>query len=102
LRAEAEILVELERPARLNPERQNMEARWLSVNEVATYLGVSRDTVYRWIEGRGFPAHKVGRSWKSKMAEIDEWVKSGAGAEKESREGNAVQEYDEITRPSDG
>lgn len=60
------------------------ENRWLSVDEVANYLGVSRDSVYRWIEGRGFPAHKVGRSWKSKMAEIDEWVKSGRGAEKET------------------
>jgi excisionase family DNA binding protein len=60
-----------------------METRWLSVDEMATYLGVSRDTVYRWIENRGFPAHKVGRSWKSKVAEIDDWVKSGRGAERE-------------------
>jgi excisionase family DNA binding protein len=59
-----------------------MDTRWLSVEEIATYLGVSRDTVYRWIEGRGFPAHKVGRSWKAKVAEIDDWVKSGGGADK--------------------
>ena len=59
-----------------------MEGRWLSVEEVATYLGVSRDTVYRWIELRRFPAHKVGRSWKSKVSEIDDWVKSGLGADK--------------------
>jgi excisionase family DNA binding protein len=59
-----------------------METRWLSVEEISTYLGVSRDTVYRWIEVRGLPAHKVGRSWKSKVAEIDEWVKSGGGANK--------------------
>ena len=60
-----------------------METRWLSVEEISIYLGVSRDTVYRWIEVRGLPAHKVGRSWKSKLAEIDEWVKSGGGTEKE-------------------
>jgi excisionase family DNA binding protein len=59
-----------------------MDTRWLSVEEIATYLGVSRDTVYRWIEGRGFPAHKVGRSWKAKVAEIDDWVKSGGGPDK--------------------
>ena len=69
-----------------------METRWLSVDEVAPYLRVSRDTVYRWIESRGFPAHKVGRSWRSKVLEIDEWVKSGKGAEKESRDDEAVQE----------
>jgi excisionase family DNA binding protein len=67
---------------------KTMEGRWLSVEEVATYLGVSRDTVYRWIEGRGFPAHKVGRSWKSKTAEIDAWVKSGRGAEKPQLDSN--------------
>ena len=26
-----------------------MEDRWLSVEEIATYLGIKRDTVYRWI-----------------------------------------------------
>jgi len=69
-----------------------MESRWLSVDEIATYLGVSRDTVYRWIEARGFPAHKAGRSWKSKEAEIDEWVKSGRGAEKDPGENEGAQE----------
>ena len=69
-----------------------MESRWLSVNEIATYLGVSRDTVYRWIESRGLPAHKVGRSWKCKVADIDEWVMSGRGAEKESLEDKRAQE----------
>lgn len=59
-----------------------MDIRWLSVEEIATYLGVSRDTVYRWIDGRGFPAHKIGRSWRAQVAEIDEWVRSGEGAEK--------------------
>jgi excisionase family DNA binding protein len=69
-----------------------MESRWLPVDEIATYLGVSRDTVYRWIENRGLPAHKVGRSWKCKVAEIDEWVKSGRGAEKEASEPEGSQE----------
>lgn len=69
-----------------------MESRWLSVDEIATYLGASRDTVYRWIEGRGFPAHKLGRSPESKVAEVDEWVKSGRGAEKESTERKGGQE----------
>ena len=69
-----------------------MEGRWLSVEEVAKYLGVSRDTVYRWIEIRGFPAHKVGRSWKSKVTEIDHWVKSGGGTDKRTPGGGTSAE----------
>lgn len=51
-----------------------MEDRWLSVDEVANYLGVKRDTVYKWIERKGLPAHKLGRLWKFRRNEIDEWV----------------------------
>ena len=46
-----------------------MDDRWLSLAEIADYLGVSRDTVYRWLELRHMPAHKVGRQWKFKAAE---------------------------------
>lgn len=54
-----------------------MESRWLSVENIAQYLGVVEDTVYRWIEHKGLPAHRVGKLWKSKTEEIDEWIKSG-------------------------
>lgn len=54
-----------------------LENRWLSVDEIAEYLGIRRDTVYKWIERKEMPAHKVGRLWKFKAEEIDEWVRSG-------------------------
>lgn len=44
---------------------------------VARHLGVSHDTVDRWIDGKGLPAHKLGRLWKFKLAEIADWVRSG-------------------------
>jgi len=55
-----------------------MEDRWLSVEEMSKYLGVSSDTVYRWISERNMPGHKIGRLWKFRKEEIDEWAKSGA------------------------
>ena len=54
-----------------------MEDRWLSVDEIAAYLGIKRDTVYKWIAEKQMPAHKVGRLWKFRKEEVDEWVKSG-------------------------
>ena len=58
-----------------------MEDRWLSVEEIAAYLGIKRDTVYKRIKEKGIPAHKVGRLWKFKLSEVDEWVRSGGASE---------------------
>jgi len=55
--------------------------RWLSVAEVAAYLGVKRDTVYKWIDRKNMPAHKVGSLWKFKKDEIDEWVRADKAGE---------------------
>ena len=58
-----------------------MDDRWLSVEEIARYLGVSRDTIYNWISGGDMPAHRIGRFWKFKKEAVDRWVESGgAGA----------------------
>lgn len=62
----------------------NMDQRWLSVDEIAVHLGVKRDTIYRWIEHRDMPAHRVGRLWKFQKEEIDAWVRMGKASQPES------------------
>ncbi len=62
-----------------------MEDRWLSVEEISKHLGVSSDTVYRWIDKHEMPAHRMGRFWKFKKNEIDSWVKAGGAADKPSK-----------------
>lgn len=66
--------------------------RWLSVDDIAAYLGVKRDTVYKWIDRRHMPAHKVGRLWKFQKPEVDQWVRSENAGEKqvEERGSNAM------------
>lgn len=54
--------------------------RWVSVVEIATHLGVRPDTVYKWIDRKNLPGHKVGRLWKFRIAEVDQWVRSGNSA----------------------
>ena len=51
--------------------------KWASMDTLLEYLDVSRETVLRWIANRNMPAHKVGRLWKFKFSEIDEWIRSG-------------------------
>jgi len=58
-----------------------MEDRWLSITEICKYLGVSNDTVYKWIDRHGMPAHRMGRLWKFKKSQVDAWVESGGAAE---------------------
>lgn len=64
-----------------------IEDRWLSVEEICKYLGVSNDTVYKWIDKHDMPAHRMGRLWKFKKDEVDEWVKAG-GADKTKKDNN--------------
>jgi excisionase family DNA binding protein len=52
-----------------------MTEPWVSVEDVAKHLGVVKDSIYRWIERRGLPAKRVGRLWKFKLSEVDEWVR---------------------------
>jgi excisionase family DNA binding protein len=53
---------------------------WVSLEEIAVHLGVSQDTIHRWIRKRGIPAHQIGRLWKFKISEVDEWVRRGGRA----------------------
>ena len=54
-----------------------MDERWLSMKEISEYLGVTRETIYKWIEDRKMPGHRMGKFWKFKRDEVDVWVKSG-------------------------
>ena len=58
-----------------------LEDRWLSVDEIGDYLGIKRDTVYKWISEKGMPGHKIGRLWKYKKDEVDTWVLEGKAGE---------------------
>lgn len=59
---------------------------WVSVDDVAKHLGVAKDSVYRWIETRGLPAHKIGRLWKLRLSEIDGWVEADGASEPDKDE----------------
>ncbi|MGW6729523.1 helix-turn-helix domain-containing protein [Nocardia sp. NPDC055029] len=55
-----------------------MSDPWLSADDIAAHLGVTKDTVYAWIAEKGMPAHKVGRLWKFQTSEVDDWVRAGS------------------------
>lgn len=62
--------------------KTEIEDKWINTGVAADYLGVKATTIREWIKkNNGIPAHKIGRLWKFKKDELDEWVKSGKSAE---------------------
>ena len=69
----------------MNPEP------WVSLEEIAEHLKVSTDTIHRWIRARKIPVQRVGRFWRFKVSEVDEWVRTGkAGTGRDVRNGGKV------------
>ncbi len=62
-----------------------MSDNWINLEEAAEYLSIKPVTLRSWIKkGNGLPAHKVGKFWKFKKSELDEWIKSGKSADVEN------------------
>ena len=52
------------------------EESWVGIEDVAAHLRVAKESIYRWVDSKGFPAHRVGRLLRFKLSEVDEWVRS--------------------------
>lgn len=52
-----------------------MESREvMNIREASDYLGVSPDTLYRYIYEDQIPAFKLGNRWKFKKTVLDRWM----------------------------
>lgn len=59
-----------------------IEDNYISIEDAAEYLGIKPVTLRNWIKKKkNIPAHRVGKLWKFKRSELDEWVASGKSAE---------------------
>lgn len=59
--------------------------KWVTMKDVQEYLGVRRETITQWIHKRDMPAYKVGRFWKFKITEVDQWIRAGGAADDTSK-----------------
>ena len=49
--------------------------KWMTLEETAEYLQVSKDSIYRLAQNGKIPASKIGNLWRFKKEEIDVWMK---------------------------
>ena len=59
---------------------------WSTLKEIQEYLGIGRETVLQWITKRNLPAYKVGRLWKFKISEVDDWVRKDSADDRNVKE----------------
>lgn len=55
-----------------------MKKRFLSIKEIAEYLGLKENTIYSWVSQRKIPYTKVGRLVKFDFKKIDEWIEKNS------------------------
>lgn len=48
---------------------------------MAEHLGVTHVSIYRWIDRKSLPAHRVVRLWKFQVSDVDDWVRTGGADE---------------------
>lgn len=57
------------------------EDNYISLEDAAEYLNIKPVTLRKWIkQKKDLPAHQIGRLWKFKRSELDEWINSGKSA----------------------
>ncbi len=59
---------------RKNPGRAVPMERLMTLEEVADYLRLSKDTVYRMASTGKLPASKVGSQWRFRKDDVDAWL----------------------------
>lgn len=56
----------------------------MTIEEVAAFLSLSRDTVYRMVQSGKLPASKVGNQWRFKREELHQWLELNKNTPKPS------------------
>ena len=54
-----------------------MESRMMTIEEVAAYLNLSRETLYKYVQKSLIPALKIGRHWRFDKNTLDAWIREG-------------------------
>jgi excisionase family DNA binding protein len=57
----------------------------MNIKEASEYLGVSADTLYKYVDEEKIPAFKLGNRWKFKKSRLDQWMDEKSIGRREER-----------------
>lgn len=57
----------------------------MDVRQASQYLGVSRETLYKYLTHESIPAFKLGNRWKFKKTVLDHWMERESSQSREAR-----------------
>ena len=46
----------------------------MNIRQASQYLGVSPDTLYKYVNEQNIPAFKLGNRWRFKKSKLDQWM----------------------------
>ena len=46
----------------------------MNIRQASQYLGVSPDTLYKYVNEQKIPAFKLGNRWRFKKSRLDQWM----------------------------
>ena len=58
----------------------------MNIRQASLYLGVSPDTLYKYVNEQKIPAFKLGNRWRFKKSKLDQWMdEKSVGAEPQAK-----------------
>jgi excisionase family DNA binding protein len=51
--------------------------KWVNLEDIAIHLSMSEDTVRTWVKEGKLPFYRVGKRYKFKISEVDDWIRTG-------------------------
>jgi excisionase family DNA binding protein len=64
-----------------------MQKEVMNIREASQYLGISPDTLYKYVYSDRIPAFKLGNRWRFKKTILDSWM------ERKSLQGNRTRRH---------
>lgn len=57
----------------------------MNIRQASQYLGVSPDTLYKYVNEQKIPAFKLGNRWRFKKSRLDQWMEEKSSEMEETK-----------------